>query len=260
MRLLAVALLIAISAAAANVKLYLKDGSYQIVREYQRVEDRIRYYSVERSDWEEMPAELVDLKKTEAEIKSRQDSLKEEAAILAAEDRAEREAAEEVAKVPQNTGVYVVQGKELATLKQAESKVNSNKRRSVLKVLSPIPIVAGKATVELDGDHSALVVETNTPEFYIRLFAEERFGIVRLKPGKNTRIVQNWTIVPVTKEIVEEMDLVEIFRRQVDDGVYKIWPMKPLEPGEYAVVEYTEGKGNVQIWDFGYRAAKSTGK
>ncbi len=44
----------------------------------------------------------------------------------------------------------------------------------------------------------------------------------------------------------------EIFRQQVDDGLYKIWPTKPIEPGEYAVVEYTEGKVNVQVWDFAY--------
>ncbi|MCC6388986.1 MAG: hypothetical protein IT167_00185, partial [Bryobacterales bacterium] len=43
---------------------------------------------------------------------------------------------------------------------------------------------------------------------------------------------------------------VEIFRRQVGDQLYKIWPMQPLPPGEYAVIEYTEGKVNAQIFDF----------
>jgi hypothetical protein len=57
----------------------------------------------------------------------------------------------------------------------------------------------------------------------------------------------------VTKELIEEQQDVEIFRRQVDEGLYKIWPTKALEPGEYAVVEYTQGKGNVQTWDFAWR-------
>jgi hypothetical protein len=51
-------------------KLVLKDGSFQIVREYQQQGDRVRYYSVERSDWEEIPAALVDwdaTKKSEAD-------------------------------------------------------------------------------------------------------------------------------------------------------------------------------------------------
>ena len=82
--------------------------------------------------------------------------------------------------------------------------------------------------------------------------AEERFGIIRLNPAKGVRIVERLTIMPVTKETIEEQDQVEIFRQQVDDGLYKIWPTKPIEPGEYAVVEYTEGKVNVQVWDFAY--------
>ena len=51
-------------------------------------------------------------------------------------------------------------------------------------------------------------------------------------------------------------------RHQVADVLYKIWPQQPLEPGEYAVVEYTEGKGNTQIWDFGFGppGSKPTGK
>ena len=71
-----------------------------------------------------------------------------------------------------------------------------------------------------------------------------------MKPGKNVRIVQTLNIVPVSKEIVEETDVVETFKQQLAEGLYKIWPTKPLEPGEYAVVEYTEGKANIQVWDF----------
>jgi hypothetical protein len=77
-----------------------------------------------------------------------------------------------------------------------------------------------------------------------------------MKPKKGFRIVQAWEIVPVTKELIETQDDVEIFRKQVEEGLYKIWPMQPLEPGEYAVVEYTAGKGNIQTWDFAYVPGK----
>ena len=126
----------------------------------------------------------------------------------------------------------------------------TNKRRSILKAMSPIPVVAGKSTVEIDGLKSSLAIQNSRPDFYIRLNAEERFGILRLKPGKLTRLVQTWNIIPVTKDVMEESDTVEIFRKQIADGMYKIWPISALEPGEYAVVEFTEGKGNIQVWDF----------
>jgi hypothetical protein len=44
------------SLRAANFRLYLKDGSFHLVREYKVEGDRVNYYSVERSDWEEVPA------------------------------------------------------------------------------------------------------------------------------------------------------------------------------------------------------------
>ncbi len=40
-------------------KLVLNDGTFQIAREYTVDGDRVRYWSVERSQWEEIPASLV---------------------------------------------------------------------------------------------------------------------------------------------------------------------------------------------------------
>lgn len=253
-RVLIALLLATLALFAANIKLYLTDGTFQLVREYKVDGDRVQFYSVERSEWEEIPLKLVDVKRTEAERQAREESLRKDAADLAAEEKFEREQREERERVPQEAGVYLLDGKELKTVKQAESKSVSNKGRSVLKVLSPIPVVTGKVSIELDGEHSATIVATNRPEFYVRLATEERFSIVRLAAKKGSRVVQKWTIVPVSKEMIEEQDDVEIFRKQVDDGLYKIWPTAPLEPGEYAVIEYTAGKGNIQTWDFACRA------
>src|SRR3984893_1367367 len=46
-------------------KLILKDGNFQLVRSYERNGERVRYFSVERGDWEEIPAAMVDWDATE---------------------------------------------------------------------------------------------------------------------------------------------------------------------------------------------------
>jgi hypothetical protein len=243
---------------AANIKLYMKDGTYQLAREYKVENDRVSFLSVDRGEWEELPAALVDLDKTKAEIKRREDTARDEAAANAAEEKAERDARKEVEQIPVAEGVYLIEAGKLIPIKVGESKIVTDKKRSVLKALSPIPLVSGKATLELDGPHAPGGTANREPEFYIRLSADERFGILRLGEHKGNRVVEKLTIIPVTKETMEEPDLVPTFRKQVADGLFKIWPEKAMEPGEYAVVEYTDGKVNMQVWDF--FVAPGTGK
>jgi hypothetical protein len=244
-----------LSALAANLKLYLKDGTYHVVREYQVEKDRVRFYSVERSEWEEIPLDLVDLVRTKAELTERQEALEKESKILTAEDQAERAQREELARVPVDPGVYWADGKEVKPIQQAEAKAVTNKSRNILKVLSPLPVVAGKATVELDGESSSNVFTNPQPEFYFRLAFPERFAIVKLSVKKGARVVQTWQIMPVTNETIEEQEIIPTLNRQLDSDLYKIWPTDPLKPGEYAVVEYSAGQRNIQIWDFAYRPA-----
>jgi len=246
---------LALPLLAVNIKLYLKDGGFHIVREYQVLEDRVRYYSNERGDWEELPLELVDLKRTEKEVAAHQAAVAEENKAEAAEAKAEREQAREVSHIPQDPGVYQLEGKQLTVFKLAESKVHTSKGRTLLKMMAPLPL-NGKATLEIDGLTSSQVLTDPRPEFYIELAAEEQYAIVRLTPQKGVRIVAKLTTVAVINEVEEQLEEVEIFRRQLDQNMlFKIWPTKPLEPGEYAVVEYTPSKMNMQIWDFTYKPA-----
>jgi hypothetical protein len=242
-------------ASAENLKLYLTDGTYQLVREYKIENDRVKFYSLDRDDWEEVPLSLVDLDKTKAEVKARADAERENAAAEAVEEKAERAARREVKNVPADPGVYLVDDQKpeidnLTALKIGESKVVNDKRRSILKAISPVPLVPGKATLELDGPHSSQGTANRTPEFYIRLSEEERFGILRMGEHKGNRVVEKLTIEPVIKETTQEPDLVDVFSHQVADGLFKIWPQKPLDPGEYAVVQYSVEKLDMQVWDF----------
>jgi hypothetical protein len=248
---LAIAFL-ACAAWAANTNLYMKDGSYQLVREYQVQSDRVRLYSVERGEWEEVPLELVDLKRTQSEAAARQAQFDRDSKDLAEEAKAEHEFERERRRIPQDPGVYWLDGDKANVIKAAESAVHTNKRRDVLAHLAPMPVVSGKGTLELQGAHSPNTFTNPEQEFYIQLSETERFGLFKLLPGKGgVRIVENLTFLPVTKEVVEEPVMVETFQKELDpSGLYKIWPREPLPAGEYAVVEYTEGKLNIQVWDF----------
>ena len=138
----------------------------------------------------------------------------------------------------------------------AEVAVNSNKGRAVLKVLSPVPIVPGKSTVEIKGEAATYRPAGDKPEFYIRLSDDERFAIIRLTKKKNARLLENISILPVTNEVIEDLKLVATFKKQVAERTYKIWPEQPLEPGEYALIQYSEAALNWQVWDFGIGTAK----
>jgi hypothetical protein len=257
MRKLWLAFLVLGVAFAANVKLYLTDGSYQLVREYKVNGDRVRFYSIERSDWEEMPTSLVDLKRTESEAATRRAELEKDAKILSDEDAARRALEKEIMRIPQDPGVYWLEGTQLHILKAAESSVRTNKGRQWLKVLSPVPMLPGKGTLEIQNAHSQNVLTNPEQEFFIQLSAAERFGIAKLTPKGEFRVVEDLTFMPQTKETVEEPMMVDILQKQMTpDGLYKIWPKEPLRPGEYAVVEYTDGKMNMQVWDFAIKPAK----
>jgi hypothetical protein len=248
-KLLLVFTVFVLTLSAANFKLYLKDGGFQLVREYKVDGDRLMYYSVERSDWEEIPVALVDLKRTNAEAAARKETLDKVAQDLADEAAAAKESRQEILKIPRDPGVYRLEDGQLRIFQAAECTLHNSKGRNIVRVL--VPMVSGKATLDTPGEHSQNIVKESTPEFFLQLSETESFGIIKLTPGKGVRVVETISIIPVVKEMEEERTLVQTFTKQLsDNGLYKIWPQDPLPQGEYAVVEYTEGKDNIQVWDF----------
>ena len=89
-RLLLSFLFLPLVLAAANVKLYMKDGGYQLVREFKVEGDRVKFYSIERSEWEEMPVAMIDLKRTQAESQTKQQQIDKQAKEISEEDAAAR--------------------------------------------------------------------------------------------------------------------------------------------------------------------------
>ncbi len=241
---------------AQQFRLYLKEGGWHMVREYQVVEDRVRYYSTERSDWEEIPLDLVDLKRTEAERKARIEEEKKQAEIADAEEAFEREIARQIARIPVDPGLYYFEGGEVKEIKRAGLKSVASRKRTALKILVPVPIVPGKAFLELPGKNAAAALSGDRPELYFRIDWTQTFVLARVKPKQKGegRVVGILQTEPVTKMSYFEFDTVDIFRQQLKSDLFKIWPTKPLEPGEYALVQYSEGEavdaGEILVWDF----------
>jgi flagellar motor protein MotB len=172
---------------STNHRLILKDGTYQIVRKYEIVGDRVRYISVERGgDWEELPADLVDWEATRRWERDHANQPEEapSAAMKEAEDIDKEEAAEraqqkarmpEVAKgleLPDEDGVFVLdtfQGApELVELVPTELGMNAKTKRG-LSTLNPL--AGAKASLELEGAHAKIHLHVNDPAIYLSLSA-----------------------------------------------------------------------------------------
>jgi len=253
-RLILVLLALSFAGWAQSVRLHLKDGTFHQVREYKVSGDRVQYYSTERRDWEEVPLELVDLVKTESEIKANQEKDRAEAAQMDAEEKYDRAVKAEIGRVPVDPGVYRAVGEKVDVVKEAELRIEHSKKRTILKILVPAPVVPGKTFVEIAGTRAAYEVAATRPQFYFRLSLGERFTLVRMTPRKQARLLEIWNVEPMTQIVMAERQEVEIFRQQMADGLYKVWPVKDLPPGDYAWIEYSEEKANTRAWDFHVRA------
>jgi hypothetical protein len=171
---------------ATNHRLILKDGTYQLVRKYEVVGDRVRYISLERGgEWEELPENLVDWEATRkwerdhaAPVEAPSPAMKE-AEVIDKEEAAERneQAARmpEVAKgleLPDEDGVFALdtfQGTpELVELLPNELNANAPaKTKHGISTLNPF---ANKnASLELEGSNSKVHLHVNDPVIYLSL-------------------------------------------------------------------------------------------
>jgi hypothetical protein len=258
-------------------KLVLKDGSFQLVRSYERNGDRVRYLSAERGDWEELPAAMVDWEataKAEAEAKKQEEALltkvhiQEEAAK--AETPIDIDASLPVAPgvfLPPGEGLFVLEGKSVISLEQVGSQVKTDKKTFLKQVLSPIPIVPSKQNIEIPGAKATIRITSN-PEFYLReappdpdrvtpIRKSSRPGesgpeveLVRAKVKGNKRVLESIRSYFGT-EVSEERDSISMQRWDVAASVYRFTLSEPLPPGEYAIAEILPDGMNLYVWDFG---------
>jgi hypothetical protein len=166
------------SAQQRSRRLILKDGSYQSITQYEIKGDRVRYYSTEREEWEELPVSLVDWPATEKyEKEAAAPPSIPEAAALDKELDADRAAAEanlpQVApglRLPEPYGMYMLdtfKGQpQLVELQQDEGGLAERSKVSVLRGI--IPAAGAKQTVEIEGDHATIYAHDPKPSIYVK--------------------------------------------------------------------------------------------
>lgn len=179
-------------AQANGYRLIMKDGSYQIITKYQVVENRVRYYSAERHDWEDVPANMVDWVATEkwkreygpgetgpVTVTNPNDPGQVEAAKLDAEERAAREAEKNRIpmvlpglRLPDESGVWALDTydgqPELAHITQTNGDLNRAYEHSV----KPYSVGSKRGSRELiqqDGFAAAVELHVQQPVFYVSL-------------------------------------------------------------------------------------------
>ena len=248
---------------AVDQKLVLTDGSDHLVRSYERKGDRVRYFSTERRQWEEIPAEFVDWEATE-EARREMEKIPEVALEPApGSAAAARFTVAPGIALPESEGVYVYSGSDLNRLEQSQATVTNDRKRSILGAIIPIPAFKARSWVELEGPTAKISISGSSPVFYLqfRQSSPAGFGLVRLEQKKDSRIVGEILVNPVTQKTSHSQSLVLSEIQAALPGsagggppIIRIFPNEPLGEGEYAVVEFLEtGTLNLFVWDFSYR-------
>lgn len=260
----------------------LKDGSFQLVRNYEKTGDRVRYYSVERDQWEMIPTSMVDweaTKKAEAADEKTAAALVEKVHIQEAASKAEApvdvDASLLVAPgvfLPDGEGMFAFEGKSVKRLGQVESQEKSDKKTVLKQILSPIPIVPSKRNVEIPGARAAVRLTSASPEFYLRepppspdqnsrVLRSGQQGLdgpdvtlVRAKVKGHKRLLESIRSL-FGQELSEDRNDISIQRWEVAPDVYRFTLSAPLPPGEYALAEILADGLNLYVWDFGVDAA-----
>ena len=269
-------------------KLFLKDGTYQIIREYQRDGDRVRYYSLERGNWEEIPAALVDWDATTKDAAAEDKAVAAMVEKIHKQEEAKRmdnvadiDASLQIGQgvfLPSGEGMFVVEGQSVKLLEQVGSQTKKDKLRTFEQIMSPVPIVPGKQIVVIPGSHATLRLTSGTLEFYLRepppdpdrvspILKSSRPGesgpdveLLRAKVVHNGRQVASLSSL-FGQELSQSRDTISVQRWEVAPTVYRFTLSQPLAPGEYVLAEILPDGLNYYVWDFGIDpAGASTGK
>ena len=275
-------------------RLILKDGSYQSVTKYEVHGDRVRYFSAERGEWEEVPNSLIDWDATAKFEQGRlQGKVAPEAVELDKELEAERKAEQarspQVApnlRLPDEGGIFLLDTYEnqpqLAELQQSGSELDKKTKSNILRAAIN-PMSGARQTIELPEAHAKIQSHTTVPSLYINIDlnnseanqgapatvqaatgappppplppAGERYKIIRVQVKGGKRIAGGVSVA-VTGKMKTDERFVASTVTTMTGGWVKLTPAEPLATGEYALIEMLGKEAiNLYVWDFGVNPA-----
>jgi hypothetical protein len=273
-------------------RLILKDGSYQSVTKYEVHAERVRYFSAERGEWEEVPSSLIDWDATDKFEQGRaQGKIAPEALELDKQLEAERQAEQarspQVApglRLPEGGGIFLLDTyqnqAQLAELQQSGGQLEKNTKSNILRAAIN-PMAGTKQTIELPDPHAKIQAHSAVPSLYINIESSEeappvitnktqtspaaaspfpdseRFKILRVEVKGGKRIAGAIKIA-VTGKMKSDSRFVASTTVTMTGGWVKLTPTEPLASGEYAVAEMLGKDGmNLYVWDFGVNPSAS---
>jgi hypothetical protein len=248
-------------AIGASQKLFLKDGTYQLVSSYEVHGDRVRYYSVERSAWEEIPLSLVDLETTkrsqEQEKGAQKKQLEEGREIERQRFEKPLETGFEIApgvRLPKEDGVYAYDGERVIRLIQTTAELVTDKKRAALALAVPAHLLKSRSVAVLPGPKAAVRLQQAQPTFYVQ--SSEGLGtkleVVSVKVVKETRVVEKVEAEQGSAGKPSDLHVaVQLQRTQLAPGLFRLMPLHPMDPGEYALGDLAQQGLNLEFWDFG---------
>jgi len=248
-------------AVSASQKLFLKDGTYQLVSSYEVHGDRVRYYSLEQSEWEEIPLSLVDMEATKR-AQEKEKALQEKQLQEGHEIEQERfykppEKGFEIAPgihLPQEEGVYAFDGWRVIRLIQTSAEVVTDKKRAAFALAVPAHLLKGRSIIELPGPKAAVRIQQAQPTFYVQ--SSDGLGakleLVQLKVVRESRVVEKVEVDRAGNEKASDVPAAEQLQRtQLAPGLYTLKLLHPLDPGEYALGDLAQQGPNLELWPFG---------
>jgi hypothetical protein len=261
-------------------KLILKDGSSEIVSSYSVENDRVRYYSVERSQWEGIPVSMVDWEATHKEEAAEAAAQSAQLASLKAHERELKaravtedvDASYEVAPgvfMPDGDGLFLLQGSVLTPLTQDTADLKTDKRRAVEKMLVPMPgLVPSRRNMELKGSRAVLRLRNPQPEFYLHSSdqKEPRVELLQAHVHGNSRVFES---LDTTTDVGQGQGSPSTVSKSISmqswtvaKNLYRFTFAQPLPPGEYVMTMLPDGSDeiNLMVWDFGLDAPTNYGR